>query len=455
MMEALLVAKLPLPAQIPESAAPQISGRRNDAAHATETMNFPLTTRVVRHAPEGIGVEFVSGSKSQLQALEGFLLAVREGKRIAEGKATKAGAAQPTNENVVPAAPQHYLWWFPGCPVKVHLALDVVQRLNERLRCTQAVASDEGLLFGKAADGTTEILDLQPATDTNVPGMVAGLRAERKGSLVGYYRTEKGEAFHLNARDLSLATECFAKPYNVFLMVHCNTFGPPTATLFFQDRDCRMAEFAFLEFPFDSSLLAAEQCQRMQRSEQAVEKSADVSLPVTPPSALPEAIAEVPHSKRRFVFKPVRWPLGAVFAIGILLGSYIWRAISHPSSSKATSFSSAPTAPFVTQPSISLRASRRNGNLELTWNRDSAAIAAATSGTLSIQDGGSRRLILLDVKQLGDGRFLYAPMTDQVLIQLTVTTPAKDITESVTAILPKAGGSSSRAGETPEDPSKK
>lgn len=348
----------------------------------------------------------------------------------------------------MPAAPQHYLWWFPGCPVKVHLALDLVERLKQRLCRPETVASEEGLLFGRAANGATEILDFQAATNTSVPGMVAELSPERKRSLVGYYRTEEGEAFHLNARDLLLATECFAKPYNVFLMVHGNTFGPPTATIFFQDRDCRMAEFAFMEFPFDSALLTAEQYDRMQRSEQAVE--------MTPPSPVSAAIAEVPHTKRRFVFKPVRWawPLAAVCAVGIF-SSYIWRAISHPSSFKAPSFSPAPAAPFVTQPSISLRASRRNGTLELTWNRDSAAIEAATSGTLSIQDGGSRRLILFDGTQLRNGSFLYTPKTDQVLIQLTVTTPAKDITESVTAILPKPGGSSSRAGKTSKDPSKK
>lgn len=73
-MEALLVAKVPLPAQIPESAVPQIPGR-NDAAHGMKTTSFRVTAKVVRHVPEGICVEFISGGKTQLRALEDFLLA--------------------------------------------------------------------------------------------------------------------------------------------------------------------------------------------------------------------------------------------------------------------------------------------------------------------------------------------------------------------------------------------
>jgi len=200
-----------------------------------------------------------------------------------------------TAETVGPSNPQHYLWWFPGCPVKVHLALRVVQRLKNRLSDVGDLSPEEGLLFGGTREGATEILDFQPVTNTSVRNVVAGLPAERKSSLVGYYRTETGEAFHLDEQDLSLAQECFAKPYHVFLIVHHNRFGPPTATFFFHDRDGRMADFAFLEFPLDPSLLAAEQQGRMQRSHQAMDQPLAVALPAPFPRRV---LTPLPRSAR-------------------------------------------------------------------------------------------------------------------------------------------------------------
>jgi hypothetical protein len=88
---------------------------------------------------------------------------------------------------------------------------------------------------------------------------------------------------------------------------------------------------------------------------------------------------------------------------------------------------------------MSLHAIRQNGDLELTWNRGSALIAAAISGALSIRDGEATRLVPFNAAQLRDGSLLYVPRTDQIFMQLTVTTPVNTYTESVTVILPLVG----------------
>jgi hypothetical protein len=356
-----------------------------------------------------------------------------------------------TAKTVVTAPPVHYLWWFPGSPVKVHLALSVVERLKRRLSDAGA-SNSEGLLFGGTQDGATEILDFQPATNTSPASMVSGLTAERQRSLVGYYRTEEGEAFRLNAQDAALAKECFAKPYNVFLIVHLDKFGPPTATFFFHDRDCRMADFAFLEFPFDPSLLAAQQNDRIQRSQDA--QSGDLlpgerSLAVTP-APVSAAAGALRRMERRGFVKAAGWTcsLALVFAVGMYFSngslrdrySYIWRAISNrPSSPPSGKGSLSSDAQSPGRPSISLRAIRRNADLELTWNRDSDLIVAATSGTLWIQEGESTRQVSFDAAELRDGSLLYSPRTDQILMRLTVTTPTDTVTESVRVILPAVG----------------
>jgi len=76
----------------------------------------------------------------------------------------------------------------------IHI-LSVVQRLKHQWLDAGPSSSQQGLLFGETRDGATEILDFQPATHGGIASMVEELAAERKRSLVGYYRTEKGEAF--------------------------------------------------------------------------------------------------------------------------------------------------------------------------------------------------------------------------------------------------------------------
>ena len=243
-----------------------------------------------------------------------------------------------------------------------------------------------------------------------------------------------------------LAEECFAKPYQVYLMIHPNGFGPPNATFFFHDGDGRMRDFAFLEFAFDPPLLASEEHERIQRSHQ-VTLAQPLSLPA--PSLIPPAAGEQ-RKKRSSLLRIVGWAasIAAVFALGMALSTgsirekapRIWRAIAL---SLATASSSSPTALPSSRTSLALHAVRQNGDLELTWNRNSPLITAATSGVISIQDGESKRFVALDSAQLRGAGILYSPTSDQVLMQLAVTTPDGTVTEAVTAILPKAGGPSS------------
>ena len=71
-----------------------------------------------------------------------------------------------TAQTIAPEQAHHYLWWFPGSPVRVHLALGVVQELKNRLFNPEAELGhpEEGLLFGEIRNGATAILDFEPAT---------------------------------------------------------------------------------------------------------------------------------------------------------------------------------------------------------------------------------------------------------------------------------------------------
>ena len=252
-------------------------------------------------------------------------------------------------------------------------------------------------------------------------------------SLVGYYRTERGETLRLHDNDRSLAEAFFGEPHQVLLVIQSAGFGPPNATFFFHDGDHRMADFSFLEFPFDPSQLANEERDRIRRKSQQT----DTEPPFTLPDPAPPATGD--HRKKRdALLKVAGWILAAVplLAVGMLINtrwfressSRIWSAISNP-----------PPAIALSKQTLGLKAERQNSDLLLTWNRESAAVLNAISGVLSIEEGGGNRRITLDPVQVRHGSILYAPATDQIQLQLTVLGPQGTAFESVIVILPKAG----------------
>ncbi len=314
--------------------------------------------------------------------------------------------------------PRHYLWRFPGSPITVHLDLEAVARLQEQLRQTPRDGTTHGLLFGGHSGATTEILDFQPVSGQLSP---EAAQKDREHRLVGYYRTEAGETLRPNKSDLSLLGTLFANPYEVFLLIQSNGFGPANATFFFHDRDSRIPEVPLLEFPFDSALLSTEERQRIQRSRRpAMENSVVHSEARRNP---------IPAAPRRR-FGRVAWLLLALVFLGAAVGSVAWLRTGPPVSARSGAGSVS---------SVSLRARRQNGDLELTWDRTSAVVRAATSGTLFVEDGDVRLEIPLDAAQVRGGSVLYVPSTDRIQLQLTVTTPERGATESVMVVLPKVG----------------
>jgi protein TonB len=347
----------------------------------------------------------------------------------------------PITESCVSTDPQHYVWWFPGSPVKVHLDLRIVTRLQERIRQNgHGAIEEEGLLFGRALDGVTEILEFQPAVGRSVSDMVAALPLEQgRHRLVGYYRTEQGQTFALNENDLALAGTLFGKSHQVFMLIQPNSFGSPSATFFFHDGNHKMADVSFMEFPLDASLLAIEERDRIKRSQLAtVEPSIGVSRPLPSVPAGDGGLRRTPRN----LLKAAKWPAFAVvlFAAGVLIGSHPFRERASRAWHAIVSGSAPPSSTQpAAAPSMGLRATRQNGDLQLSWNRESAVIANATSGLISIQDGNAARQILLDLTQLRGGSLLYSPIADQILMQLTVITPAATVTESVMVLVPKSG----------------
>ena len=73
---------------------------------------------------------------------------------------------------------------------------------------------------------------------------------------------------------------------------------------------------------------------------------------------------------------------------------------------------------------LGLKVTSSPHQLEIRWNRGSAAIAASDKGVMRITDDGVTEVVPFDQDQLHDGYVAYTPKTNDVSIRLEVT--AKD-----------------------------
>jgi hypothetical protein len=70
--------------------------------------------------------------------------------------------ATAIDERLLSAEPGYYVWSFPGSPIKVHLALEVVKGMQAQLRDGGANAAGSGLLQGGISGQTTVVSGFQP-----------------------------------------------------------------------------------------------------------------------------------------------------------------------------------------------------------------------------------------------------------------------------------------------------
>ena len=358
------------------------------------------------------------------------------------------GHVTAINECPTPAEPVDYVWSFPGSPIKVRLDLEVVKRMQGQFGRSAACPAKWGLLTGAIDGQTTRITGfraLAKGDAEEIDQAIAAL-AGKPGEhlLAGYYRTQSEEGLRLNEGDLSLARTFFRDPHHVVLLIQPLEAAPPNASFFFWDRGRMTGDFAFLEFPFDWALLANAERRRLEATQVRALPDAVETAPVerpTPPVPVP-----VPVRVRQpgGVRKAAVWTLvAACLAVAAAMGIWLFPQASARFLNRASTaaFSTPPAQPssLPEQPSMGFAAERQNGDLKLTWRRDSAVIRSATSGVLSIEDGASRRELRLMADQVRGGSILYSPLSDQVQMQLTVSAPDATATESVIVINPRIG----------------
>jgi protein TonB len=337
------------------------------------------------------------------------------------------------NERLAAAEPGYYTWSFPGSPVRVQIALEVVRRIEAQMPPNGESHVESGLLLGTANGHTTVIADSQAIAKAGVPEMRRAVASAGKMP-VGYYRIRRQGSLRLDSEEVSIAESLFREAHQVVLLIQPADSGPANASFFFRDRDALNSDFPFLEFPFDSELLAKAELHRLELAERKHERL--MPAPVA---------AATPRRGGRRAWNIAAWALVALALIAAAGagGRYLPQVLSRLR-----------PRPPVTQrpaqpPAIGLEAVRENADLRLTWDRTAPAVANATSGVLSIQDGTTQRVVPLSAAQVHDGSVLYTPVNEQVQMWLTVSGPAATAVESIIAINPRQETSVAPAAVSP------
>lgn len=342
-----------------------------------------------------------------------------------------------------------------------------------------------GILLGRFSGGKISIQDCQALNCEHAMGpsfilsqrdqaqlarMVTAAAGDGNGlRVVGWYHSHTRSDIILSQADQDIHKGFFPEPWQVALVLKPHTFEPLRCGFFFREADGAIrGEASYQEFVLEPSPmrptptgdappilprpvhLESEPAGPLIKvaaevgAEPVLPMTREMELPLMPAKeaasvAVPPPPAEDGHQKKHSVLKTAGWLIFAllVLALGILIGtasfrergSRIWSAITHPPA----------LAGPTSQIPLGLRAERQNGDLKLTWNRQSVAVLSATAGLLAIKDGDASRNIPLDPSQIRNGSILYAPTTGQIQMQLTVSDPQETTSESVLVILPEMG----------------
>jgi TonB family protein len=134
----------------------------------------------------------------------------------------------------------------------------------------------------------------------------------------------------------------------------------------------------------------------------------------------------------------------------LLIGAGALGAIVAVSVATATVFHAGPSRPRAHPPAgaaaaragLGLRAEVRAGSLQVSWNHDAAPVRNATSGSLTFQDGETRKTLQLSQTTARAGTVFYAARGTQVQVALTIFAPDHVVSESISAAVPAAAAQS-------------
>jgi TonB family protein len=346
-----------------------------------------------------------------------------------------------------------YKWTFPGAPIRIEIALNVVARLEGAIgvRNKGRTAEIGGILIGEFRSpntvGVTDYVLIEPEPGCEHSYVADALELERlcagrdssipAGHIVGYFRTQREPALELRDEDVETTSKHFKDSRQIILLIS-HAGEESTAGFLFWDGGA-ITPFSFLEFPFSAELLGSEAAPE-------VVAALPEELPaVHVNSALTVKISKT--NKKRLQRNMPLWLL-LVLTLALALGFFkLQRRRPSPASDTARPPAMAAAAPRAIPARLELQVEAEGKGLNVRWNPQSDAIAQAAEGKLTIFDNKNSRAIGLNAQQLTSGHVFYQPGSKRVEFQLVVIGREGKVTEeSVLALLSKTEDNASSIG---------
>ncbi len=358
-------------------------------------------------------------------------------------------------------------WKHPYDNSRIRFRSEVVNRLSQAaLKAAKRGVEVGGLLWGQTGfDGSLAVADatfVQGSTGQfnsttldlrHLREAAHGWAPQASLSLAGYFRSHLREGLSLSEQDRAFIEQEMREPELIFLVLKPFQAGICTAGFFFWHDGRLETADSELEVPFIATDRPAQPSGPVPQPNRTSENEGAETLvsalrqsamrhtpalkagpnPVTNAASGPNAsiVTATPGARR-----PFRSGIVAAFGLLIILiaaaGLYFMGPKLHPPPQPAP----------LKEPETGIHLQVEHGpegELALTWNRDSPEIRKAATATLVVLDGAVTRTLSLDSEQLHSGKLLYFAKHPDVQFRLELDVDRlHTLAESIRAGVPEA-----------------
>jgi len=327
----------------------------------------------------------------------------------------------------VPLGRLRWTWLAEETPVKIHLPLDLVERLRGEIAGDLRRTTTEigGVLLGRGTPGSIEIRDYawvngegEAAAGYKMdPGGLASMRQIQKDlRVIGYFRTQLEGALHLRRQEVDFVGENFQDRSNVVMLIRPTTDHFRAGFLFWEGN--AFVPFSVRDFTFAAESLRSTASVRIEIP-QAKAPAAAVAAPVAGPVFMPaqmtvkSPLSQPVRAGGGYVRRGLLGLAGAVAAsvcVGFLLQDRLLPA------ERVTD----PPVVFASVP-MELQANSEDKGLDIHWNPESKPVVTAHAAQLAmIHPDGRDEVMPVDLLQLARGQMHLESFGDSVEVRLQV-----------------------------------
>jgi proteasome lid subunit RPN8/RPN11 len=339
-------------------------------------------------------------------------------------------------------------WGHPRCPFVIEYSAEAMERIRRHVleafySVPRGGAEAGGVLFGRRSERRIRILAAAPAACQHLSGPSFILSSEDERALatmlrsgwsdgipglqpLGWYHSQTRQELSLSGSDVELWHRFFPEAWQVALVVRPTSLNVTRAAFFFREADGSVrtrssyaevdlftAPAAIAESPPELPELILQ--RRLPeppppeaRRPEPLAESLPVPMPLEPAPAAPAPEPETPRpAAPKFITEPARrgwaWTAGIVVLVAGV-GFFAGREL-------------------LTPMGVQLRLERRGSQWLVKWNPGAAAVEAATTGALHVEDGNSNSAIVLDRPRLAAGTAPVEPRSPHLQVRLILRQP--------------------------------